>query len=144
MNSLSYRCTCVGWCWKMAILPSNTAPPLGIKVRHFTVITAEYTTASNPSPVYKRCLEDDRRKWATGRCTPILRQTPPKRFRCAVDHIDFQCTTLVWVPEGDDKYLVRMRWSWGVVHMDVRLIFPPLPWNGWQTTLPQPPTTAHM
>ena len=36
----------------------------------------------------------------------------PKRFRCVVDHIDFQCITPVWAPEGDGKYLVsREAWS---------------------------------
>jgi hypothetical protein len=31
----------------MAILPTNPAPPLGIKVRHFTVTTAECAKKNN-------------------------------------------------------------------------------------------------
>jgi len=103
VNSLSYRCTCAGW--KMAILPSNSAPPLGIKVRHFTVTTAECAKNNDIEPVAG--LQAVVGRWPEGMSYREVHSnfTKPKRFRCVVDHIDFQCITPVWVPE--DEVVVR-------------------------------------
>ena len=60
----------------------------------------------------RRCSKGMTYRGVHSNFTKPKRQPPPRRFRCVVDHIDFQCITRVWVPEGDGKYLVsREAWS---------------------------------